>query len=463
MKKLLCYFFSVTCTMSHLSCDKESGEEMTPQPLVTARGLPQGQVTTREIGPEGGQLQLADGSVSIRIPAGALSAPATVGIQPISNTAPLGIGRGYRLTPEGVTFAKPVTITLKYSPDSLAGTSPDFLWIASQNTDGSWVGHRKSVVDVNAKTVSTEALHFSDWVTGVFVKMSLKPAEATVKVKESIALSVSGFWGEQNADDELAALIPAPQRLHKLASKAGTFSIDGWTLNGAAAPQGNAAGALNIAEGGKVATYTAPEKVPSQNPVAVAVSMTQTQTNGHKTRWSLVSNLLIRDKYFASFTINGAETVFSGNEIFDGSSGGAANGNLAQALQSGNSLTLVLKSNTKDMMVSLGLENPKSGSFPFYNEKNEKGVQVTSFKLSAPSHFLSTYSSTMSQFIKGSNGNCDLGASSSGNVTVTEYKDEKGATVSGTFTGTLWNLGNAQNCTNSSVQISGAFALPLFK
>ena len=444
------------------TADDADGKADPPLPIITVKGAPAGAAVTRDIGPAGGQLQSADGAISINIPAGALSANTPVGIQPISNEAPLGIGKGYRLTPEGTTFARPVTITMKYESDSLINTASDFLWIASQAADGSWVGHRKSVVDVNARTVSVQTTHFSDWVIGVFLKMSLSPAAATIKVKENISLSITGFNGDYE-DEELVPLSAVKQSVDKLASRLGYFTIDGWTLNGANAPVGNAAGSLQPATGNRSATYTAPDKAPSQNPVAVAVSLTQKQIGGPSGRFTLVSHIRVQDKYFARFAINGVETVFSGAEIFDGISGGTPGGNIGQAAQAGGTLTILLKSNARDIMVSLGFGNPRTGTFSFFNTDHEDGVQVSYFKLSAQTSFLSTYNSVMYQLVKDAHGNCGEGASSSGTVTVTEYKDENGAVITGSFSGTIWNIGDPVNCSNTSVQISGEFAMPLFK
>ncbi|MBL8742503.1 MAG: hypothetical protein JNK04_15445, partial [Myxococcales bacterium] len=49
----------------------------------------------------------------------------------ITNTAEPGIGNAYRLTPEGATFDVEPTLELRLAEEDVAGTSGDFLGIAT--------------------------------------------------------------------------------------------------------------------------------------------------------------------------------------------------------------------------------------------------------------------------------------------------------------------------------------------
>jgi hypothetical protein len=85
------------------------------------------------IGPEGGRLSVGNGS-SLDVPPGALSVPTRITMIPAPYN-PMAVasfpgGTGYMLQPEGLRFAKPVTVTLAFDPDALpAGTLPSDLAI----------------------------------------------------------------------------------------------------------------------------------------------------------------------------------------------------------------------------------------------------------------------------------------------------------------------------------------------
>ena len=463
MKKLFTYLLPVALVLVLVSCKKDKGNDGPDGPIITDKGSPTGSMVTENIGPAGGQLQSADGLLTLTIPAGALNANTSIGIQPITNTAPQGIGTGYRLTPEGTTFSSPVTISIKYIPDSLVNTAPDFLWIASQYSDGSWGGYRTSTVDVNAQTVTVQTTHFSDWVIGSFVEMSLNPSAASVKVGNSLGLSISGFNGDYD-DGEVIPLAPVNQPTDKLASRLGYFTINGWTLNGAAAPVSGNAGSLQAAAGSRSATYTAPSQVPAQNPVAVSVSLTQTQINGPSASFMLVSNIQVYEGYHARFTVNGSEVVFSESEIFMSGVQPSPSGNVVQAMGANGTLTVMYRHVTGNKMLTLSYESPHTGSGNFTSSSSSDGVGVSYFNLSAPSDPLSLYQSQVDQLVPDGNGGCGYtGASSSGTINMTEYSDTYGALISGSFSGTIWNLGDFSGCSNNSIQISGEFALPLFQ
>ncbi|HMR83555.1 MAG TPA: hypothetical protein PKE30_10500, partial [Niabella sp.] len=317
----------------------------------------------------------------------------------------------------------------------------------------------------NAKTVSVETTHFSDWVVGKFIEMAITPASRSVKVKESLQLSVTGcgFWGKDDAD--LIPFIPVNESLDRLAAWKGNFAIDNsWTLNGTKAPVSNVSGSLQPGADGSAATYTAPDNVPSQNPVAIAVSLTQKQSNGPTGRFMLVSNIRVYDEYFARVTVQGVTTEFSGTEIFTGVPGVVpSGGNVASAIMLGDgTLSLMFQHVTRNLIVALSCKNPAKGSISFITRDHATGAGVQYNKLSSNTP-LTTYSSSSSQLIN-ANGKCGYsGAPSSGSLALTEYKNEKGVIVMGSFSGTIWNVGNVPGCANSSTPISGEFAMPLFK
>ncbi len=223
----------------------------------------------------------SDGTVTVVVPPGALAAGTQVGIQPITATAPGALG-AYRLTPEGQTFAQPVTITFSYSADEAGATAPDSMRIATHDARGYWavVGTTR---DATQRTLAVTTTHFSDWshVDG----RQIVPASATVAVNKEQRLSVidcgdgpdpDGGNSQQRLllecleDEELQPLPPS-----------------NWSVN--AIPGGNSTvGTIAAVAGG--ATYKAPSSVPSQNPVAVSA-----QYGTGTGRVTLVSNIKVVD------------------------------------------------------------------------------------------------------------------------------------------------------------------------
>ncbi len=108
----------------------------TGAPIVgepTPIGTPTGDKVSQSIGPEGGVVRTADGNVSLTVPAGALSQTTTISLQPIENKAFLGLGAAYEFSPDGLKFAKPAQLVVKYAAGSLDGTSPEAIGIAFQD------------------------------------------------------------------------------------------------------------------------------------------------------------------------------------------------------------------------------------------------------------------------------------------------------------------------------------------
>jgi len=285
------------------SCKKEnspSGENSTP--LITDKGTPTGDPSATSIGSPGGTAVSTDGNLTVSIPSGALSSATSISIQPITNKAPLGLGFGYRLLPEGTTFNKPVKITFHYNDQLLQQSLDDFLWIVTQAEDNSWNALLKSVVDKNAKTVSIETTHFSDWALGKFIDFTLNPSMYYIKKGKSVHLWLSGFSRDKalSDNDELVPLTPITELgdgltpltpIPPVESRLMDFRVKQWTLNGVAAPVSNTNGSLNAS--GYSANYTAPNKRPTANPVAVTVQLEANNKEGGKVSYMVTSNITV--------------------------------------------------------------------------------------------------------------------------------------------------------------------------
>ena len=116
--------------------------------------------TGKLVGPSGGTVTGGNGAVVLTIPAGALAANTAISIVPVAGGAtgaPTGVrfnGTAYQIGTPGLTFAQPVTITLKYD----AATLP--LWVMSGDMvllgagDAGWTSLSGIIVDTVAQTVS---------------------------------------------------------------------------------------------------------------------------------------------------------------------------------------------------------------------------------------------------------------------------------------------------------------------
>lgn len=124
--------------------------------------------TTARLADAGQAATLLGGQVSI-VPSASLATPITVTAQPVTTdpTQPANIdlvgGSAVDLGPEGTTFAKPITIQLRYDPaQQPSGFTQAALRLATLE-DGRWVEIHGSTVDVVHHTVSGQTTHFSTY------------------------------------------------------------------------------------------------------------------------------------------------------------------------------------------------------------------------------------------------------------------------------------------------------------
>lgn len=129
-------------------------------PVPTAIGAPVGEAQAASLDRLGGRVVADDGSLVIEIPAGALAQPRELSVQRVTNTAPGGVGQAYRLSPEGLTFAQPVTLTF-----TTTGLALEQLTVAYQEGQGYWlrVAPGDVTIDTVAQLVRVRTTHFSGW------------------------------------------------------------------------------------------------------------------------------------------------------------------------------------------------------------------------------------------------------------------------------------------------------------
>lgn len=235
-----------------------------PPVAVTAVGEALGPVAaSARIDAAGGRLDAPDYSLSIIVPAGAFDRAQTVTLQQVVSHAPGARGATWRIAPEGVTAAKPVT--LEWRPTAAERNGTLRLRIASQGADGVW---RSAAAGSDQDgVVRTTTTHFSDWT--LVAGAQILPGQTEVQLGQAKDLSV--LYCHTSASPG------KPDELQHHQCRGDDFVALGigstWSVNGV--PEGNATLGTLVAPAGpsqKTARrYQAPAAVPSVNPVAVSV------------------------------------------------------------------------------------------------------------------------------------------------------------------------------------------------
>ncbi|MBK9983914.1 MAG: hypothetical protein IPP15_16365 [Saprospiraceae bacterium] len=247
---LILYIAFTLCMLLNIHCGKD--DPVNPnnqQPLVTPVGSPTGIPSSTSIDASGGTLTSTDGVLKLTIPAGAVSSTTIFSIQPLSNNCPGGAGSAYRLSPEGLTFAQPVTILFNYADSIVA--NENYLAIAYQDVDHTWFAPKIISSTASVNQISVQTKHFSDW--SIFERLSISPHKASVFINENVTLKIT-FVGTLNSITNSQGIELNNLNIDNLVST--TWHAD----------------AGNIEKmGDDKAKYTAPSTVPSDNPVDVSV------------------------------------------------------------------------------------------------------------------------------------------------------------------------------------------------
>jgi hypothetical protein len=297
-----CLFFASCKTTSPTAPANDAG---TP----TAEGTAVGTAATATIDAAGGSLRSLDGKLEVIIPAGALSAATPISIQPGTNEAPLGIGAGFSLTPNGQKFDKPITLRFHFAQADLAGTDINVLTVATQKDDHIWYAFNNITLDSAAGTISITTSHFS-WYT-ILEYFHIVPTQATIKVNNTQALRVDFVpiaSKDNDATDDLS-----PLNSPDIYANGDQVS---WTINGNL--QANQSdGKVSPSSASSKTTYTAPAstKNMSTNPVSVTALVSLPGNNQFfKTakKLYLISNIKVTDDGVQVYKI---DMHFSGTKM----------------------------------------------------------------------------------------------------------------------------------------------------
>ena len=275
---------------------------------ATAVGLPTGTVvSTVSIGPAGGSVTSADGKMFIAIPASALAASTVISLQTISNNAHGKIGSAYRLTPNGQTFAKPVTLTFTYSDVDLDGTAPLFLGAAFQTPTGFWKWLGVASVNTANKNVSVNTSHFTDFsaVRG----LQIRPPKKTVKPSATVAMEVRACY--ERIDEELADLRTGlGYDCDNDQGPTSALTVDQWSVNGRLG--GGGVFGTVVGSGGWSGVYSAPANAPTPPTVAVSARVRVTGLSGSDL---VVSNITIAEDSWTGTSKSTSEAIDATAEV----------------------------------------------------------------------------------------------------------------------------------------------------
>lgn len=257
--------------------------------VVRPFGKPIGNIISKSIGPEGGTIISADGGIEINVPAGAVSSNTTIFIQAITNTNQCGKGTAYRLTPH-MQFIKPVTVKFNYTDEQVSCS--EALGIAYQDNEGKWKAVGGVVVDAVNKTITAKTTHFSDW--SFFEAFSLLPEKSYINPGEKVSLKITYFL-ETEDGLLLVPLIPEKTEVYLTEGKElQSKYIDEWKLVGEG----------NLVPQGAKAEYTAPAKIPANNPAVISVRI----KDGSNAVGLLISRVFVAPEG-VSLKINGGEWI----------------------------------------------------------------------------------------------------------------------------------------------------------
>ncbi len=258
-------------------------------PEATEIGQPIGPATRAVIGSAGGTLSSADGSVNIEVPAGAFANDETITLQEISHLNHGAPGRAWRIGPQTLAPALPLTLRLHYDDADLQGTDAAELRLAYQDAQRRWIVPAAPSLDTATRTLTLSSRRLGDWSR--FARLSLSPSAATVQVGQSLALKVLrcevvGFDAGADGGDPQLVKDCQPDPLVK---------TNGPRVNGVAG--GNATVGTAVWPDPQRAEYlyTAPATAPTPRTVALSVQTLLGASPGSPASTFLVSNITIED------------------------------------------------------------------------------------------------------------------------------------------------------------------------
>ena len=211
------------------------------------------------------------------IPAGALTSATDIGIQPITNEVPGGLGNAYRLTPDGLTFSQPVKLSFSYSGVDLGGTPAAALGVATQTAAKTWELLADAIIDEDAETVTVATTHFTDF--SLLEGFQIRPPSTRVHVGDKTVLNVRNCFNPDGpTQDESGDVLGGGVYQCDIESTdldatplLATPNVLAWYVEGIKG--GNSTVGTVAGNGRASATYTAPAMAPDPSTVAVSAEL----------------------------------------------------------------------------------------------------------------------------------------------------------------------------------------------
>ncbi|GAB3999902.1 hypothetical protein GCM10028807_51460 [Spirosoma daeguense] len=305
-------FIALTTSCKKEPLDVDPGSDKPEVPTAFPIGQPTGGETTFTVTSAGGDYDLPDNSLKLTIPAGAVSTPTKITIQPVEATAPAGLGQSFRLLPHDIQFKKPITVQLSYADVATKMGSTQALGLAYQDEKGFWKFAANPVVNKNRKTVSVTTTHFSDWTLAHW--FSLKPRYENTPEGGTVYLQVVDYFisSEDGSKDPFETL---PKDMYMRDAK----PLDPrYVKNGGKGASWQVGGPGEIVGSGSAATYTAPDFVKEPTDVSVAVVLID-PTGSFTGEYMLFSTITVTPKSGLSYRINkGVWTFIPGAVVGQG-------------------------------------------------------------------------------------------------------------------------------------------------
>ena len=306
-----------------VSAQKNAAADTTAGPVITKAGKSEGEKTEINVTKnEGGSIKSSDGKIELIIPEGAVSKKTLITIEPVTNLLTNGSGKAYHLAPSGIQFEKPLQLILHYDEEEIKDSTQLLLGIAMQDESGQWFGLKEFSIDTIAKTISGNINHFSTWAAFEKLKLVTWPQITRLKVKQSALLAISGVDGDnrtpkEKQDDESKM---SPEELQEERNYENRFKekygndvyisplrkrrkpgVVYWYVNGVMGGNevtGTLSTLLEDGDLSKYNVYTAPDKVPDQNPVTITARLVGTDFSVKGVRFpspGLTTSILIYD------------------------------------------------------------------------------------------------------------------------------------------------------------------------
>lgn len=307
MKKIIYSLLSiamivtVACTNNDNAIDPETQVDvgnMTGE--ATEAGKPIGAPVSATIGPQGGNLVVANGKLTVEIPAGALEKTETIRVQMVESTVPGGAGLSFVIEPRDLKLKKPVFYSWNYGTGGVNGSAPEATGIAYQKPDGVWMGKTDMTVDEAKRTIKASLPDFK-YPIAFYEQFFMAPLGGALLPNERLQLTV---YFEPNrveggkVKNDLVIPIATPRKALD------AMDVKNWMLNGIRSlsdEQRDIMGSLDPLDQGAEAIFVAPKAVPrAYNPEAVSVELNLKQRG----KIILVSNLQIEDPK-NEFTLGG--------------------------------------------------------------------------------------------------------------------------------------------------------------